>query len=161
MTLYPTFKKRKKKKKRKEKKKNRDIRVEIYHNVQRHSGGCRHRLSPSIERRMKRFCQTALKNFLPRQSRVTQQISLFQILIEFNYSIISNFHNNVVYDPPLNFILPSFRRSFSRVWKWGRGEEGEARIGNRCGSAKQYVKFERTKRMETRAQTLNGGSHAG
>ena len=72
--------------------------MEIYHNVQRHSGGCRHRLSPSIERRMKRFCQTALKNFLPRRSRVTQQISLFQILIEFNYSIISNFHNNVVYD---------------------------------------------------------------
>lgn len=50
----------------------------------------------------------------------------------------------------------------SPVYEGEGGVKGEARIGNRCGgSAKQYVKFERTKRMETRAQTLNGGSHAG
>lgn len=97
----------------------------------------------------------ALKNFLPRRSHAVHATPLFQISIEFNYSIISpQCPCNDLQQPSLNFILP-FDPSHTDGGVEGRGNEHNWKYSDVCSWAKQYVKFERMKRMESRAQTLN------
>lgn len=97
----------------------------------------------------------ALKNFLPRRSHAVHATPLFQISIEFNYSIISpQCPCNDLQQPPLNFILP-FDPSHTDGGVEGRGNEHNWKYSDVCSWAKQYVKFERMKRMGSRAQTLN------
>lgn len=83
----------------------------------------------------------ALKNFLPRRSHAVHATPLFQISIEFNYSIISpQCPCNDLQQPPLNFIFP-FDPSHTDGGVEGRGNEHNWKYSDVCSWTKQYVKF--------------------
>lgn len=83
-------------------------------------------------------------------SRCTRNTSLPNI----NRIQLFDYFTTMSLQPPLNFILP-FDPSHTDGGVEGRGNEHNWKYSDVCSWAKQYVKFERMKRMESRAQTLN------
>lgn len=83
-------------------------------------------------------------------SRCTRNTSLPNI----NRIQLFDYFSTMSLQPPLNFILP-FDPSHTDGGVEGRGNKHNWKYSDVCSWAKQYVKFERMKRMGSRAQTLN------